>query len=189
EAGTAPTTNLLKGADWIVNESKLQTEQLHDMFELVKEKLGEDFYNNYLAEYEHLLALNAGTINNKYFFGLKAEVAEDVSNLRQLGVDEDESGEMKLGFWENYNALPANKAFLIEEPNPVLIPLWPDITCDGIINVADVTALMSIVLEDDVYAPDWKYPYYNHSIADINQDGIINVTDVTVLMGIVLNLQ
>ena len=189
ETGSAPTKNLLKGNDWVVNEYKLQTAQLHDMFELIKEKLGESFYNNYLAKYEHLLALNAGTVNNKYFFGLKAEYAEGVTNLRQLGLEENELGNMALGFWENYNALPANKAFLIEEQNPVLIPLWPDVNCDGIINVADVTALMEIVLDDDLYGPDWIYPYYNHSVCDINQDGIINVTDVTELISIVLDLE
>ena len=188
EAGTAPTTNLLKGNDWVVKEYDLQTEQLHDMFELVKEKLGEDFYNNYLAEYEHLLALNAGTVNNKYFFGLKAEVAEGVSNLRQLGVDESESGEMKLGFWENYNALPANKAFLIEEPSPVLIPLWPDVNCDGVINTSDVIAVMDIYMDGDWEGPNWIYPTYNHSVADVNQDGIINVSDAVMLLDIYFEL-
>ena len=189
EAGTAPSTNLLKGADWIVNEYDLQTAQLHDLFELVKEKLGENFYNNYLAKYEHLLALNAGTVNNKYFFGLKAEYVEEVTNIRQLGVDENELGEMKLGFYENFNALPANKAFLIEEPNPVLIPLWPDITCDGLINVADVTALVAIILDDDMNGPDWIYPYYNHNVADVNQDGIIGIADVTTLVSIIFEIE
>ena len=151
--------------------------------------MGENFYNNYLAKYEHLLALNAGTVNNKYFFGLKAEYVEEVTNIRQLGVDENELGEMKLGFYENFNALPANKAFLIEEPNPVLIPLWPDITCDGLINVADVTALVAIILDDDMNGPDWIYPYYNHNVADVNQDGIIGIADVTTLVSIIFEIE
>lgn len=182
--GTAPAVNLLKGADWIVNEYTLQTAQLQALFDIVKQKLGDTFYANYLEQYEHLLLLNAGTVNNKYFFGLKEEDCSAVNNLRQLSADANG----KLGFWEDYNALPANKAFLIEEPDPVLLPIWPDVNCDGMIGVADLTALVEIVLSDDVHGPDWTYKYYNHTVADINQDGMINITDVTELVTIVLNL-
>ena len=189
DAGTAPTTNLLKGADWVINEYEMKNEQLQGLFEFVKSNLGDTFYENYVQKFEHLMALNAGTVNNKFFFGLSDDFTSMVDNLRQLGVEANDFGEMRLGFWENYNALPANKAFLIEEPNPVFIPLWPDVNCDGIINTADVSALIEIVLDDDVYAPDWIYPYYNHSVADVNQDGIINTTDVTELVSIVLDLQ
>ena len=186
--GTAPTTNLLKGNDWVVNEYKLQTEQLHDLFELLKEKLGETFYDNYLAQYEHLLMLNAGTVDNKYFFGLKQEIAEDVTNLRQLGMDEDETGKMKLGFWKNFSALPANKAFLIEEQNPVLIPIWPDVNCDGRITPADAVAILDIYLDGDTVGPDWIYPTYNHKVADLDGNGKINVTDAIMLLDIYFDM-
>jgi hypothetical protein len=186
-AGTAPTTNLLKGADWIINEYQLKTAQLQTLFDIVKGILGEDseFYQENVAKYEHLMLKNAGLVNNKYFFGLSSDDLKDVENFRVLGM----GYENKLGFHDVWTKLEANKAFLIEEPESVFIPLWPDINCDGYINVADVTALIAIVLDDDVYAPDWIYPYYNHSVADVNQDGLINVTDVTTLISIVQEME
>ncbi len=184
ETGTAPENNLLKGADWVINEYNLQTEQLHDMFELVKENLGESFYNNYIVQYEHLLALNAGTVNNKYFFGLKDAVMENVTNIRQLVVEEDD-GTNVLAFWDNYGALPANKAFIIDEHIPLLLPLWPDVNRDGTVNVSDITAIVDIILNNDA---EEIFPNYDFVAADINGDGSININDVTALVDIVLEL-
>ncbi len=53
-----------------------------------------------------------------------------------------------------------------------------DINGDGIVNVADVTALIQIVLNNTPVDLD---------LADLNGDGNINVADVTTLIQIVLN--
>ncbi len=53
-----------------------------------------------------------------------------------------------------------------------------DVNRDGLINVADVTALISIVLNSTPA---------NHEIVDITGEGTINVADVTALISIVLN--
>lgn len=62
-----------------------------------------------------------------------------------------------------------------------------DINQDGIVNIADVTALAAIVTDDDLNGPNWIHPYYNHDVIDVNQDGIVNIADVTELVNIVLN--
>ena len=53
-----------------------------------------------------------------------------------------------------------------------------DINGDGIVNVADVTALIQIVLNSTPV---------DLSIADLSGDGVVNVADVTALIQLVLN--
>ena len=54
-----------------------------------------------------------------------------------------------------------------------------DINGDGIVNVADVTALIQIVLNST--------PLADQSIADLTGDGVVNVADVTALIHLVLD--
>lgn len=60
--------------------------------------------------------------------------------------------------------------------------LLGDVNGDGSITIADVTALVNIILgKDDVE------PYkYNHEVADVNDDGHITIADVTALVNIIL---
>ncbi len=53
-----------------------------------------------------------------------------------------------------------------------------DVTIDGVVNVADVTELIRIVLHRGSYS---------YEIADVNGDGTLNVADVTALIQMVLN--
>ena len=53
-----------------------------------------------------------------------------------------------------------------------------DINGDGLVNVADVTALIQIVLNSTPV---------DHSVADLSGDGQVNVADVTTLIQLVLN--
>ncbi|MBQ6189077.1 MAG: dockerin type I repeat-containing protein [Bacteroidaceae bacterium] len=57
-----------------------------------------------------------------------------------------------------------------------------DINYDGLISIADVTALVNIIL-----GKDNNKPYqYNHDAADVNTDGTISIADVTALVNIIL---
>lgn len=57
-----------------------------------------------------------------------------------------------------------------------------DINYDGLITIADVTALVNIIL-----GKDNGEPYeYNHKAADVNGDKVISVADVTALVNIIL---
>ena len=61
------------------------------------------------------------------------------------------------------------------------IPLG-NVNKDGIISIADVTALVNIIL-----GKDNTQPYqYDHDAADVNLDGIISIADVTALVNIIL---
>ena len=67
-----------------------------------------------------------------------------------------------------------------DEPN--LDPIVGDVNFDGQISIADVTALVNIIL-----GKDNAEPYlYDHDAADVNSDGSISIADVTSLVNIIL---
>lgn len=182
DAGSAVTGNLLKGPDYLINTYGIKTAQVEFLFKFVKDKFGDSFYNNYVAEYEHLMARNAGTVNNKYFFGL----TEDDLNLCTYGTDADcvvrslaVDEKNKLAFSDHWT-VAANKAFLISEEHDVIkLSLKGDINMDGLVNVSDVTTLVDYILERDPSPCDVD-------ACDVNEDGNINVSDVTTLVDIIL---
>jgi hypothetical protein len=71
----------------------------------------------------------------------------------------------------------ANKRKLGEADEPIAVTPG-DMNGDGMLNVADVTALIGVVLNGE--AVDLE-------IADLTGDGIVNVADVTALIALVLN--
>lgn len=186
EVGTEPEVNLLKGNDWVItnqgyDQGDLTTASLKGLFDILKTKVSEQFYNDYMKDYEHLLLLNAGTVNNKYFFGMNKECIEYVDNVRKLRLKEG-----VLGFWEDYDTgLAANKAFIIDTHDPVHLPLWPDVNRDGEIGVGDVTAIVDISLN----FLDAPLETYDYNVADINGDGTIDIQDVTTLVDILLGIK
>ena len=63
-----------------------------------------------------------------------------------------------------------------------LATLNGDVNADNQISIADVTALVNIIL-----GKDNTEPYqYNHNAADVNTDGSISIADVTALVNIIL---
>lgn len=62
---------------------------------------------------------------------------------------------------------------------PVLLG---DVNKDDDITIADVTALVNIILGKD----NGPEPLYNHDAADVNEDGGITIADVTALVNIIL---
>ena len=57
-----------------------------------------------------------------------------------------------------------------------------DVNRDGSITIADVTALVNIILGKD----DAEPYQYDHLAADVNQDGSITIADVTALVNVIL---
>ena len=57
-----------------------------------------------------------------------------------------------------------------------------DINFDDAVTIADVTALVNIILGKDDEEPH----LYNHEAADVNDDGTITIADVTALVNIIL---
>ena len=183
--GAAVADNLLKGPDYLIDEYKIVTPTVADLFEFAKSKLGEDFYNNYLKEYEHLMYRNSGTVNNKYFWGLSEddtwtcleENADGVQDcvVRSLGVDDN-------GFFAfNKKEVRTNEAFMVTTAFDALkLYQRGDVNHDGIIDINDVTATIDRVLG--------KTPegYFCTVCADVFEDNIIDIDDVTALIDIVL---
>lgn len=185
EAGSAVIGNLLNGPDYLINTYGIKTAQVESLFNFAKDILGDSFYKNYLAEYEHLMARNAGTVNNKYFFGLTEDDlglctygSENDCVVRSLAVDDNN----KLAFSDHWT-VAANKAFLVSEEHDVIkLFLKGDINMDGLVNVSDVTTLVDYILERNPSPCDVD-------ACDVNEDGSINVSDVTTLVDIILERQ
>ena len=181
------TDNLLHGADWLINEYKINTPALESLFALVEGKVSESITD----KYEHLLRRNSGTVNNKYFFPISVE--EDlapayknktgykmqISPVLVLGKKEGK----KLAFNETKDVIQANSVFLFSEENkPALFTLTGDVTRDGIIDVEDVTGQVNIVQKRD------KKEYnYDYDAADVvvGETYYVDVDDVTRVLNII----
>lgn len=183
DAGTAVTGNLLNGPDYLINTYGIKTAQVEWLFSFAKDLFGESFYNNYIAEYEHLMARNAGTVNNKYFFGLtdndlylcNSSGSENDCVVRSLDVDDNN----KLAFSDRWT-VAANKAFLVSDKHDVIkLFLKGDINMDGLVDVADVTTLVDYILERNPSPCDVD-------ACDVNEDTKKDVSDVTTLVDIIL---
>lgn len=96
----------------------------------------------------------------------------------------------KLGFVKaTGTAMPANKAWLEYTGTAELVLPFEDtsftlgdVNRDGLVNIADVTATVDIVLGKDSQEPF----AYDHKAADIDGSGTITITDVTALVNIIL---
>jgi len=182
--GTAPADNLLVGADYLINEYQLKTPQLEGLFNMAKEIFGEDFYNTYVKEYEHLMAKNAGTVNNKYFFGLNQADMKGMENVRILNLND--SGE-KLGFYGNYVSLGANQAIIIDSNDPVKLFIEGDVNRDGDVNIKDVMAIVEIItgkVTKENNPDDYDFIAANF---DKDTNGNVTISDVAALLNYLIN--
>ena len=57
-----------------------------------------------------------------------------------------------------------------------------DVNADGVITIADVTALVNIILGKDTTP-------FSYKVADVNNDGVITIADVTSLVNVILGKQ
>jgi len=180
--GSAVTGNLLEGPEFLINKYEMKTSQVQTLFDFAKEVLEETTYNNYVKEYEHLMAKNAGTVNNKYFFGLPADDLKNVVGLRVLQMYNK-----VLGFHDTWTTVEANKAFLFTtdfDPviNPVKLTLKGDINMDGEVDVTDVTTLVDYILKNNPSPCDVE-------ACDVDENGEVHVSDVTYLVDIILKVR
>ncbi len=179
DAGTAVTGNLLVGPDYLINEYDLKTEQVQSIFDLIKDKLGESFYNNYVAQYEYLADLNSGTVNNKYFWSVDNYLDDLQGDCVVRSLATDENG--KLAFSEHWKT-ETNKAFLVSDTFDVItLPSFErgDVNHDGEINIKDVSDLIDRLLGNEANS----CPY----CSDVNCDDDVNIKDVSDLIDFLLN--
>lgn len=179
EAGTTPETNLLVGADYLINEYEINSPTAEGMFTILA-----TLSQSLADKYEYLKRKNAGTVNNKYFFGLDdADLDLCVENkdcvVRNLGTGENQP----LAFYGDWQAPKSNQAFLVSETfNPILLTLKGDVYRDGVIDNKDLTALVEIVLGKVTL--ENKPENYDFDAAHVNEDEDINIADVTALVNI-----
>ena len=180
EAGTAVTDNLLVGPDYLINTYKLTTPQVEGIFNMIKEKLGEDFYNTYVKEYEHLMYLNSGTVNNKYFWGLKEEDVKKCTYLDEEGVKDYVVRGLEGNAFVNNKQVKTNKAFLVSEDAQIIsLNKRGDVNHDGKVNIKDVTDLIDRLLDPENTA---ACPI----CSDFNLSGKVDIKDVTDLIDVLL---
>lgn len=184
DAGTAVTGNLLVGPDYLIKTYSIKATQVEELFSMAKDLFGEDAYNTYLTEYEHLMMKNSGTVNNKYFFGLddedlgKCADEEGYIKVRSLGIKNN-----ILCFFENWD-VSTNKAFLVDENDPVLFSLKGDVNRDGRVDINDVTATVDMILSKAT--PETHADVYDFGAADANENGAITIDDVVTIVNMVL---
>ena len=113
----APTDNLLRGNDYLIDLFQIKTQEVVDLFSQVDELLKG---THMLDDYEHLQLKNAGTINNKFFFDLTTNDLNDPDygtlrteitdgNVRVFALNPNTE---KLGFYKWKKGLKGNKVFL-----------------------------------------------------------------------------
>ena len=191
EAGTAPADNLLVGPDYLIKTYEIKTPQVEKIFEIIQNKLP-GFYEEYVAQYEYLMLKTAGTVGNKYFWGLNKDeiIFDNNCVVRSLDVQDG-----TVAFYDNAT-VSTNKAFLVDDANNpqdvIKLSLRGDINKDGVISIIDVTALIDILLD----LPAWTYlesttsypKGLDYEAADVNENKDIEITDVTTLIDILLNM-
>ncbi|MBR3728616.1 MAG: chitobiase/beta-hexosaminidase C-terminal domain-containing protein [Muribaculaceae bacterium] len=199
--GTVPATNELVGPDYLIETYQIKTPEVVKLFEAIKSVLGENIYNDLVEDYGHLQLRNSGTVNNKYFWGLNEEEVKScaetnpetgklVKVVRSLGIKDD-----ILGFNDNEHVY-TNKALLVStEHSAINFTLRGDINRDGQITIADVPALIDILLElpaEPYHEPSELYPNYpkglDYEAADFNENGDITIHDVSALIDYLLGV-
>lgn len=122
-----------------------------------------------------------GTTTNQFYVynGLYLNQASFTSN-DQIQVGDEVVIYGKLTTYNNINEFAANNYIVsLNRPSDVLLG---DVNKDDDITIADVTALVNIILGKD----NGPEPLYNHDAADVNGDGGITIADVTALVNIIL---
>ncbi len=97
-------------------------------------------------------------------------------------INNHEVGDTYMAKWGFMNP-ENNYAFILDINITFVEPsMLGDVNRDGIVTIADVTALVDIIL-----GKDSTEPYtYDHLAADVNQDSSITIADVTALVDVIL---
>ena len=193
--GTPISGNLLKGPNYLIGKYQLKAESVAKLFNLVKGLFGEEIYNRYMLDYEHLMIRYSGMVNNKYFWGLSNddlklcgttdEYGRVQCVVRSLDVEDGE-----VAFYDNMT-VETNKAFLVSEEHEKITFAMKDINRDGKISIGDVTALIDILLTNPstlaLAEPTAEYPRgLDYEAADFDGNGDISIHDVSELIDFLL---
>ena len=157
------------------------------------EALNAKFYaNDVVADVLSIFADagNCGTVGVESDYGYAPNTMDDASSYFQAGLYQNgplrfvvEGGSLRVGIKKDVavtNDWTIFDNFRLRYLGPAI--LFGDVNRDKQITIADVTALVNIILGKDA-----TQPYqYDHRAADVNQDGTITIADVTSLVNIIL---
>ena len=134
---------------------------------------------SHLSSCDRFVCLSTSSMVFKKKNGILLTIPLSVDTAVKNGALEGKLKSIQLGTQNGSTIYFEDVPFsiVIGENSPV-----GDINYDGLITIADVMALVNIILgKDDVE------PYvYNHKAADVNGDGSITIADVTALVNIIL---
>ena len=123
---------------------------------------------------------DASSSNEFYVYNGKYLNGADFTSDDQIQVGDEVVIYGKLTTYGTTNEFAAgNYIVSLNRPSDVLLG---DVNKDDDITIADVTALVNIILGKD----NGPEPLYNHDAADVNGDGGITIADVTALVNIIL---
>lgn len=123
---------------------------------------------------------DASSSNEFYVYNGKYLNGADFTSDDQIQVGDEVVIYGKLTTYGTTNEFAANNYIVsLNRPSDVLLG---DVNKDGDITIADVTALVNIILGK----ANGPKPLYNHDAADVNGDGGITIADVTALVNIIL---
>lgn len=187
--GKAHADNQLKGPDYLISTYQIKSPAVEKLFNLVKTLFGEEIYNRYMLDYEHLMLRNSGMVRNKYFWGLSEEEVATCGTTNEYDqvdcvVRSLEPTEGDHAAFYNNGIVNSNQAFLVSDTyDPIKIMIKGDINRDGKANIEDVTALIDILL----YLPEENFSeQYDYEAADFDEDETINVQDLADLIDYLL---
>ena len=179
------STNLLRGVDWLINEYEINTPMLETLY-----SMAEELSPATAEQYEHLIRRNAGTVNNKYFFGLdiedlasayKQKTGNEMEKNPILMLNKKENKKLAFNANEDWGEIGANTAFIFSEDyNPAVFSILGDVNHNGIINIEDVNALVNILKWRD--KEDFDYDY---DAADVDCNDTFTILDVNTLINII----
>ena len=186
--GNRISDNVLKGPDYLIKNYEIKAPQVEKIFNLVKSLFGEEIYNRYFAKYEYMQLRYSGMVNNKYFWGLSEEEIElcTYNNGENCVVRSLDVQDGLLAFYDNWT-VNTNKAFLTTTHHDFVKLLFGgDVNRDGKVDIADVTALIDILL----WVPESMHfdPEYDYEAADIDDNGVLTIKDVTDLVDYLLGM-
>jgi len=143
--GSSVSGNLLHGADYVINEYDINNSEIEGLFNIFRESISYSIAD----DYEYLLRMNSGTVNNKYFFPIevdgtlsdayKAKTGNEMEEtpIHYLGVTEDG----KLAFIKSWEAIPSNGVYMFDEAiDPIYLdkPEHPADIAEGYYRIKNV---------------------------------------------------
>lgn len=169
-----------------INDNKIESNKTTDAAIFVIERFGTDYKIKSNSGYyigrnsaKNGMDVSGSPLTNSIALnGTDVEITGSGRYCLSFNTDEMSGNRFRYYAKGKQSAIQLYKKVVTETP-PVLLG---DVNKDGEITIADVTALVNIILGKD----NGPEPLYNQEAADVNGDGGITIADVTALVNMIL---